>query len=72
MYSTAFGELTYKVQIKDRWRRSNENDATRQNLQSYSGQHAIRMRLVNLERLRHIGADVCGEVLQHRRVHRVP
>jgi len=31
MYSTEFGELAHKEQIKDEWRQSNENDAGREN-----------------------------------------
>jgi len=49
MYSTEFGELTYKEQIKDGWRQSNKNDAVRQIVHSYSRQHPIRVRLLNLE-----------------------
>ena len=30
MYSTEFGELVHKEQIKDGWRRLNKNDAARQ------------------------------------------
>jgi len=51
MYSTEFGELAHKEQIKDGWRRSNRNDAERQIVHSYSRQPAIRMRLLNLESL---------------------
>jgi len=36
MYSTEVGELAHKEQIKDRWRRSNKNDAARQIVQSDS------------------------------------
>ena len=35
MYSTEFGELAHKDQIKDGWRRSNKNDAAQQILHSY-------------------------------------
>lgn len=65
MYSTEFGELAHKEQIKDGWRRSNKNDAARQIVHSYSRQHAIRMRLLNLESLRRRGADLSADVLQH-------
>ena len=41
MYSTEFGELAQKKQIKDRVRRSNKNDAALQIVHSYSQQHAI-------------------------------
>jgi len=65
MYATEFGELAHKEQIKDRWRRSNENDAAHQIVQSYSRQHTIRMRLLNLESLRRPGADFAADVRQH-------
>jgi len=41
MYSTEYGELTHKEQIKDGWRRSNKIDGARQILSSYGRQHAI-------------------------------
>jgi len=65
MYSTEFGELARKEQIKEGWRRSNKNDAQRQIVHSYSRQHAIRRRLLNLECLRHRGADLSTDVMQH-------
>jgi len=65
MYSTEFGELAHKEQIKDGWRRSNKIDAARQILSSYGRQHAIRMRLLNLEFLRRSGADLPPEVVEH-------
>ncbi len=65
MYSTEFGELAHKEQIKDGWRRSNKIDAARQILSSYGRQHAIRMRLLNLEFLRHAGADLPGDVVEY-------
>jgi len=40
MYSTEFGELARKEQIKDTWRQGNKNDATRRVVPSYSRQHA--------------------------------
>ena len=52
MYSTEIGELAHKTQIKDGWRQSNKNDAARQMVHSYRGQHAIRMRLLKLESLK--------------------
>jgi len=52
MYSTEFGELGHKEQIKDRWRRSNKNNVERQILHSDGRQHAIRMTLFNLNSLR--------------------
>jgi len=36
MYSTEFGELAHKTQIKAGWQQSNKNDASRQIVQSYS------------------------------------
>ena len=65
MYSTEFGELAHKEHIKDRWRRSNKNDALRQIVPSYSRQHAIRMGLWHLEAFRRRGADLSPDVLQH-------
>jgi len=64
MYSTEFGELAHKTQIKARWRQSNKNDASRQIVQSYSQQHGIRMRLLNLESLRPCGADFSPDVVK--------
>jgi len=49
MYSTKYGELAHTEQIKDGWRRSNKIDTARLILSSYSRQHAIRMRILNLE-----------------------
>ena len=51
MYSTEIGELAHKTQIKEGWRQSNKNKAARQLVHSYGRQHAIRMRLLNLESL---------------------
>src|SRR5207302_223574 len=65
MYSTEFGELAHKDQIKDGWRRSNKNDAARQILHIYSRQQAIQMRLLNLDSLRRRGADLPADVLHH-------
>jgi len=63
MYSTEFREVAHKQQIKDGWRRSNKNDVERQILHSYGRQHAIRMRLLNLNSLRRRGANLGGDVL---------
>ena len=65
MYFTEFGELAHKKQIKDGWRRSNKHDAMRQIVNSHSCQHTIRMRLLNLESLRHSGTDLSTDILQH-------
>src|SRR5437868_6094769 len=65
MYSTEFGELGHKDQIKDGGRRSNKTDTARQILHIYSRQHAIRMRLLNLDSLRHLGTDLTADILHH-------
>ena len=65
MYSTEIGELAHKTQIKDGWRQSNKNDAARQIVHSYGRQHAIRMRLLNLESLQRRGTDLSGDAVQH-------
>jgi len=58
MYSTEFGKLAHKTQIKAGWRQWNKNAASRHIMQSYSRQHGIRMRQLNLESLRRWGADI--------------
>jgi len=63
MYSTKFGELAHKEQMKDRWRRSNENDVERQFLHSYGRQHAIRMSLLKLNSLPRRGGNLRDDVL---------
>ena len=65
MYSTEYGELAHKEQIKDGWRRSNKIDAARQILSSYGLQHVIRMRTMNLESLRRAGPDLLAGVVEH-------
>jgi len=65
MYSIEIGELAHKTQIKDGWRQSNKNDAARQIAYSYGHQHAIGMRLLNLESLKCQDADLSGDVLHH-------
>ena len=65
MNATEIKELAYKKQIKDRWRQSNKDDAVRQIVHSYGRQHAIRIRLFNLESLQARGADLSTDVLQH-------
>ena len=64
-YSTEYGELAHKEQIKDPWRRSNKNDVGRQILHSYSRRHGIQMRLLTLESLRRHGVDLDTNVLEH-------
>jgi len=65
MYSTEIRELAHKTQIKDRWRQSNKNDGAGQIVHSYGGQHAIRMRLFNLESQKCRDADLSGDLLHH-------
>ena len=65
MYSTEYGELVHKEQIKHPWRRSNKNDVARQIQHSYGRHHGIRMRLLKLESLRRHGADLDTDVLEH-------
>jgi len=65
MYSTEIGELAQKTQIKDGWHQSNKNDAARQIVDSYGRQHAIRMRLLNLESLKCREVDLSGDILRH-------
>ena len=65
MYSTEYGELAHKEQIKNPWRCSNKNDMARQMLQSYSRRHGIRMSLLTLESLRRHGPDLDTKVLEH-------
>jgi len=65
MYSTEIGELAHKTQIKEGWRQSNKNDATRQIMHSYGCQHAIQMRLLNLQSLKNCGADLSPNVLKY-------
>jgi len=62
-YSTEFGELAHKEQIKDGWRRANKNDVEQQILQSYGRQHGIRMRVLNMNSLRRHGANLSDNVL---------
>jgi len=65
MYSTEIGELAHKTQIKEEWRQSKQNDTARQIVHSYRRQHAIRMRLLNLQSLKNRGADLSPDVLNH-------
>ena len=52
MYSTDVGELAHKVQVKEGYRHSNKNDASRQILHYYGRVHAVSMRLLTLRALR--------------------
>ena len=65
MYSTGYGERAHKEQIKDGSRRSNKIDTARQILSGYSPQHAICMRLLNLEFIQPAGADLPTAVVEH-------
>jgi len=65
MYSTEIGDLAHKTQIKGGWRQSNKNDAARQIVHSYGRQHAIRMRLWNLDSLQDRGQGLSADVLKH-------
>jgi len=63
IYSTEFGELAHKKQIKDEWRCSKKNDVDRQIHHSSGRQHAIRIRLLNLNSLRRHGANPGDDLL---------
>jgi len=65
MYSTKIGEQPHETQIKAGWRQSNKNDDARPIRHSYGRQHAIRMRLLNLQSLKNRGADCSPDVLKH-------
>jgi len=65
MYSPEIGDLADKTQIKEGWRQSNKNDAARQVVHSYGHQHAIQMRLLNLQSLKNRGADLSPDFLKH-------
>jgi len=60
IYSTEIGGLVYKEQIKDRYRRSNKNEAARKILSQYGRQHALGMRLQTIEAHLKIGVIVVG------------
>ena len=65
MYSTEIGEVAHKTEIKEGWRQSNKYHAARQIVHSYGRQHAIRMRLLNLQSLKSRGAHLSPDVLKH-------
>jgi len=65
MYSMEIGELAHNTRTKEGWCKSNKNDAARQILHSYGCQHAIWMRLLNLQLLKNRGADLSPDVLKH-------
>jgi len=65
MYSTEIGELAHKTQIKQGWRQLNKNDAACQIVHSYGPQHAIQMRLLNLQSLKNCGPNLSPDVLKH-------
>jgi len=63
IYSTEFGELAHKGQIKDGWRGVNNQEVERQILHSYGRLYAIRMRLLHLNSLRRRGANLGDDIL---------
>jgi len=65
MYSTVIRELAHKTQIKEGWSQSNKNDSASKIVHSYGRQHAIRMKLLNLQSLKTGGADLSPDVLKH-------
>jgi len=65
MYSTETAELAHKTQIKNGWWQSNKNDASCQIVHSYSHQHAIRIRLLNLASIWRCGGVLSPDLLQH-------
>ena len=65
MYSTEYGDLAYKEQIKVPWRRSNKNDVARQILHSYGRRDGIRMRILTMESLRRHRANLDTDLLEH-------
>ena len=65
MFSTEYGDLAHKEQIKDGYRPSHTNNPARQILSSYGRQHAFRIRLLNLEFLQRSRADLAAEVVEH-------
>jgi len=65
MYSTETAELAHKTQIKNGWRQLIKSDASHQIVPSYSLQHAIQMKLLNLSSIRRRSRDLSPDVLQH-------
>jgi len=65
IYSTEGEELPHKEHIQDRWRQSNKPSTGCQMVHCYTRQHAIRMALLKLKSLRHGGANLLADVLQH-------
>ena len=65
MHSLSYWELANKEQIKDILRRSNKIYTAWQIQSSYSQQHAICQRLLNLEFLQCAEADLLAEVVEH-------
>ena len=64
MYSTEYGELAHKEQIKDPWQSSNKKDVAGRILEGYGHRHGIRMRLLTLESLHRHRADLDTDVLE--------
>ena len=65
MYSTEIAELAHKTQIKDACRQLNKNNVACHIVHSFGRQHAIRMRLSNLESPKCRDADLSGDVFHH-------
>jgi len=65
MYSTEIGELAHKTQIKEGWRQSNKYNAACPIVHSYGCQHAIRMRVLNLQCQKNRSTDLSAKVLKH-------
>jgi len=68
IYSTEIGELAHKDQIKEGYRRSNNNEAARQILSHYGCQHAIGIMLQTIEAL----SKVEGVIVVEDRGMRMP
>jgi len=64
MYSTEFGELAHKTQIKAGWRQTNKSNTSWQIVQSYSREHGIRIRLLNLKSRQRCSADLTPYVVE--------
>ena len=60
MYSTDIGELVHEAQIKEGYRRSNENEAARQIFSQYGCQHALGIHEETIEALLKTGVIVVG------------
>ena len=61
MYSTEIGEIAHKDEIIDGYRRSNKNDATRQDLSQYTRQHVLGIRLQTIEAVSKVKGVIVAE-----------